>query len=235
MSQKQACAIFATSFLAGLLVTAITFQPFTDTSVSAPYFGFPEESVPVDTSLPGTASNVSPDSLPTQRHSQPPTDFSNLSNELATALRSTFGHHLLDSTEKTSVIDGLPSAKMLTPTDMVSLKNYAERSNDNSISVAAFNRPPGSDQLQLSDEPHEHARIENVAKADRKQNAQSFASQAVARPTVANTEVQKTLEEKIGATDNLRTDLSTSPDDDTKQNPSPQSANTLLLLSLIHI
>jgi hypothetical protein len=152
-----------------------------------------------------------------------------LPNELATALRSTFGYHLLDSTEKTSIIDGLPSAKMLTPTDMVSLKNYAERSNDNSISVAAFNRPPGSDQLQLSDEPHEHARIENVAKADRKQNAQSFASQAVARPTVAHTEVQKTPGEKIGATDNLRTDLSTSPDDDKKQNPLPQSANTLLL------
>ncbi len=229
MSQKQACAIFATSFLAGLLVTAVTFQPFTDTSVTAPYFGFPGESAPVDTSLPGTALNVSSDSLPTQRHSQPPSDFSNLPNELAKSLRSTFGHHLLDSTEETSVIDGLPSAKILTPTDMVSLKDYAERLNDNSISVAAFNRPPGSDQLQLSDESHEHARIENVAKADHQQNTQSFVSQSVARPTVVHPEVQKTQEKKIGATENLRTDLSTSPDDDAKQDPLPQSANTLLL------
>ena len=95
MSQKQACAIFATSFLAGLLVTAVTFQPFTDTSVTAPYFGFPGESVSVATSLPGTALNVSPDSLSTQRHSQLPTDFSNFPNELAKSLRSTSGHRLL--------------------------------------------------------------------------------------------------------------------------------------------
>ncbi|MEO2041229.1 MAG: hypothetical protein ABGW79_05170, partial [Pirellulales bacterium] len=43
MSQKQACAIFATSFLAGLLVTAVVFQPFTNTPAATPYFGFPGE------------------------------------------------------------------------------------------------------------------------------------------------------------------------------------------------
>ncbi len=44
MSQKQACAIFATSFLAGLLVTAVVFQPFSIAPTTTPYFGFPGES-----------------------------------------------------------------------------------------------------------------------------------------------------------------------------------------------
>ena len=43
MSQKQACAIFATSFLAGLLVTAVVFQPFSSPPADCPYFGFPGE------------------------------------------------------------------------------------------------------------------------------------------------------------------------------------------------
>jgi len=103
MSQKQVCAIFATSFLAGLLVTAVTFQPFSSNSVTAPYFGFPGETIAVDASRTQPKPNVLPESSPSQPQNHKPSYFSNLPNELARSLNSTFGDHLLDSDETSSV------------------------------------------------------------------------------------------------------------------------------------
>ena len=219
MSQKQTCAIFATSFLAGLLVTAITFQPFSGASVTAPYFGFPGESVAVDTSQTQATSNVQSDSLPSQTQSHKPTLFSNFPNELAKSFRSTFGDHLLDVTETNSVTSGLPSAAMLSSGEMLSLKNFAERANDNAISVTAFNRPPDSDKLQISNEPHDHIRIADKQKVERKETTQPPASQ-----TRYHSESEKIQQSQNGATKKPRPVTSSLPNDEATENSLTQSA-----------
>lgn len=220
MSQKQACAIFATSFLAGLLVTAVTFQPFSSKSVTAPYFGFPGETIAVDASRTRPKLNVSPESLPSQPDSPKTNHFSNLPNELARSLRYTFGDHLLDSAETTSVTSGLPSAAMLSPGDMLSLKKFAERANDNSISVAAFNRPPAPNKLQLSNEPHNHIHIADTSKAESKETLQAPPSQ-----DFAHTEVEEIPKHKSAPTVEHHPNTSSSPDDEISGNSLPQSAS----------
>ncbi|MBT6054027.1 MAG: hypothetical protein HOH16_01210, partial [Planctomycetaceae bacterium] len=218
MSQKQACAIFATSFLAGLLVTAVTFQPFSSTSVTAPYFGFPGESIAVDASSTQPKPNAPSESLPSQPNGHQPSHFSNLPNELARSLRNTFGDPLLDSAETTSVASRFPSAAMLSPKDMLSLKNFAERAHDNSIAVAAFNHPPAPDKLRLSNGTHNHIHIDDTPKTERKEIIQTPPSQAL-----AHSEVEKLPNNKTDPAGKYRPDTSSSSDGEAPKNPLPQA------------
>ncbi len=223
MSQKQACAIFATSFLAGLLVTAVTFQPFSSNSVTTPYFGFPGETIAADAPRTQSKSNILPESLPSKSHNQMPSYFSNLPNELARSLNNTFENYLFNSDKTNSVTSGLPSATMLSPGDVLSLKNFAERANDNSISVTAFNRPSDPDKLQVSNEPHNHIPIADTPKAERKETKQASPSHAL-----AHSDVKKIPENTTVSTEIHRPNTSSLPDGGTSKNSLPQSASSSL-------
>ncbi|MDO7714244.1 MAG: hypothetical protein MUP93_05150, partial [Pirellulales bacterium] len=127
MSQKQACAIFATSFLAGLLVTAVVFQPFSIAPTTTPYFGFPGESEALNT------PSHSVDSGPTIAPQHSPTEatevlrFSKLPNELAKSISFTLREHLLPPGEIPTTSLSFPQAVMLSTEEMLSLENLAKR------------------------------------------------------------------------------------------------------------
>ena len=157
MSQKQALAIFATSFLAGLLVTAVVFEPFSITPTTSPYFGFPSESedlgaqnIPVFME-PGIAS----------KSSTPPVaeifDLPNSPNELAESFSKTIQEHLQPPSEISTNTISFPQAVMLSTEEILSLENLAKRADNGSVSVTAFNGTPVSETKDLatnSPEPH---------------------------------------------------------------------------------
>ena len=157
MSQKQALAIFATSFLAGLLVTAVVFEPFSITPTTSPYFGFPSESedlgaqnIPVFME-PGIAS----------KSSTPPVaeifDLPNSPNELAESFSKTIQEHLQPPSEISTNTISFPQAVMLSTEEILSLENLAKRADNGSVSVTAFNGSPVSETKDLatnSPEPH---------------------------------------------------------------------------------
>ena len=95
MSQKQACAIFATSFLAGLLVTAVVFQPFSSTSVDTPYFGFPGESLDRTAQNNQAVSGAISDAQSSPPQITEPLSLPNLPNELAESFSNSLRDHLL--------------------------------------------------------------------------------------------------------------------------------------------
>ena len=99
MSQKQACAIFATSFLAGLLVTAVVFQPFDGTPVDTPYFGFPDESLDRTAQNNQAVSGAISDAQSSPPQITEPLSLPNLPNELVESFSNSLRDHLLkDST-----------------------------------------------------------------------------------------------------------------------------------------
>ena len=148
MSQKQACAIFATSFLAGLLVTAVVFQPFNIAPTTTPYFGFPGESADLNVQKnlvvlePGTASKVSPPQVAEVL------DFSRSPNELVESFSETIRDHLLLPGEKPTTTISFPQAVMLSTEEILSLENLAKRADNGSVSVTAFNGIPASETTE---------------------------------------------------------------------------------------
>ena len=135
MSQKQALAIFATSFLAGLLVTVVVFEPFSITPTTSPYFGFPGESEDLGAQNirvflePGIAS----------KSSTPPVaeifDLPNSPNELAESFSKTIQEHLRPPSEISTNTISFPQAVMLSTEEILSLENLAKRANNGSVSV----------------------------------------------------------------------------------------------------
>ena len=148
MTQKQACAIFATSFLAGLLVTAVVFQPFNIAPTTTPYFGFPGESADLNVQNnlvvlePGTASKVSPPQVGEVL------DFSSSPNELVESFSETIRDHLLLPGEKPTTTISFPQAVMLSTEEILSLENLAKRADNGSVSVTAFNGIPASETTE---------------------------------------------------------------------------------------
>ena len=151
MSQKQACAIFATSFLAGLLVTAVVFQPFNIAPTTNPYFGFPDESADLNGQnkpivlKPGTASPFSPPQVAEVL------DFSSSPNELAESadsLSETIRENLLPLGEIPATTISFPQAVMLSTEEVLSLENLARRADNRPISVTAFDGIPDSETTE---------------------------------------------------------------------------------------
>ena len=125
MSQKQACAIFATSFLAGLLVTAMVFQPFSSTPADTPYFGFPDE-----TADRAALNNQVESKVITVSQSSPPQItqslvLSNLPNEFAESFSNTLRDHLLTLGEIPTDTASFPQAMMLSTEEILSLENLS--------------------------------------------------------------------------------------------------------------
>ena len=150
MSQKQACAIFATSFLAGLLVTAMVFQPFSSTPADTPYFGFPGE-----TADRAALNNQVESKVITVSQSSPPQItqslvLSNLPNEFAESFSNTLRDHLLTLGEIPTDTASFPQAMMLSTEEILSLENLAKRADNGSVSVTAFNGTPDSEPTEQS-------------------------------------------------------------------------------------
>ena len=173
MSQKQALAIFATSFLAGLLVTVVVFEPFSITPTTSPYFGFPGESedlgaqnIPVFIE-PGIAS----------KSSTPPVaeifDLPNSPDELAESFSKTIQEHLRPPSEISTNTISFPQAVMLSTEEILSLENLAKRADNGSVSVTAFNGTPVSETKDLAtNSPEPHA-IDKPADGSREELVQS--------------------------------------------------------------
>ena len=148
MSQKQACAIFATSFLAGLLVTAVVFQPFSIAPTTAPYFGFPGESEALNAQNNSVASDPTIASQPPPPETTEALSFSEFPNELAESISNTLREHLLPLGEKHTTTISFPQAVMLSTEEMLSLENLAKRADNGSVSVTAFNGIPASEKRE---------------------------------------------------------------------------------------
>ena len=145
MSQKQACAIFATSFLAGLLVTAVVFQPFSIAPTTTPYFGFPGESEDLSAQNDPTVLEPDTTSQPSLPQVTEVLDVSTFPNELAESFSNTIREHLLPLGEIPKTPISFPQAVMLSTEEILSLENLAKRADNGSVSVTAFNGIPASE------------------------------------------------------------------------------------------
>ena len=173
MSQKQACAIFATSFLAGLLVTAVVFQPFSSPPADTPYFGFPGETPD------HTASNnqVKSEGITVSQPSPPQLTeslvVSNLPNEFAESFSNTLREHLLTPGEIPTDTTSFPQAMMLSTEEILSLENLAKRADKGSVSVTAFNGIPASEPTEQSKDSPQLFGIDGLSKDSVEQFVQS--------------------------------------------------------------
>ena len=145
MSQKQACAIFATSFLAGLLVTAVVFQPFSIAPTTTPYFGFPGESEDLSAQNDPAVLEPGTTSQPSLPQVTEVVDVSTFPNELAESFSDTIREHLLPLGEIPTTTISFPQAVMLSTEEILSLENLAKRADNGSVSVTAFNGIPASE------------------------------------------------------------------------------------------
>ncbi|MDO7690277.1 MAG: hypothetical protein MUQ67_13070, partial [Pirellulales bacterium] len=178
MSQKQACAIFATSFLAGLLVTAVVFQPFSIAPTTTPYFGFPGESEALNSQSNSIATDATTTSQPPQPEATEVLKFSKLPNELAESIRNTLREHLLPLGEIPTTTISFPQAVMLSTEEMLSLENLAKRADNGSVSVTAFNGTPASEKTeQATDSLKPFSRRNEPAKESSDQLVRSAADE----------------------------------------------------------
>ena len=178
MSQKQACAIFATSFLAGLLVTAVVFQPFSVAPTTTPYFGFPGESEALNYQSNSIASDPTTTSQPPPPESTEALGFSKLPKELAESISTTLREHLLPLGEKPATTISFPQAVMLSTEEMLSLENLAKRAGNGSVSVTAFNGTPASEKTeQATDSLKPFSRRNEPAKESSDQLVRSAADE----------------------------------------------------------
>lgn len=188
MSQKQALAIFATSFLAGLLVTAAVFEPFSMAPTTTPYFGFPNESE--DLRSQSTPVFLEPGT--TFRSSPPPVaeilDLSRSPNELAESFGNTIQEHLRPPGEMSSTTISLPQAVMLSTEEILSLENLAKRADNGSVSFTTFNGIPASEISDLATDSRKPHGIDKPTDDSSKELARSPAiedtSEIKARPVV---------------------------------------------------
>jgi len=173
MSQKQACAIFATSFLAGLLVTAVVFQPFSSPPADTPYFGFPGETADhtaLNNRVKSEGITVSQPSPPQITESLV---LSNLPNEFAESFSNTFREHLLALGEIPTDTTSFPQAMMLSTEEILSLENLAKRADKGSVSVTAFNEIPASEPTEQSKDSPQLFGIDGLPKDSVEQFVQS--------------------------------------------------------------
>jgi len=173
MSQKQACAIFATSFLAGLLVTAVVFQPFTNTPAATPYFGFPGEigdRTVLNDQVASEANKVSQTSQPQVTESL---GLSHLPHEFAESFSKALRDHLPVLDKIPTNTTGLPHAVMLSTEERLSLENLAKRADSGSVSVTAFNRIPASEPTNQSEDSLQPFEIDGSARDSAEQFVQS--------------------------------------------------------------
>ena len=173
MSQKQACAIFATSFLAGLLVTAVAFQPFSSTSVDTPYFGFPGESVDRTAQNNQAVPGVITDAQSSPPQITEPLSLSNLPNESAESFSNSLRDHLLTLGEIHTNTTSFPQAVMLSTEEILSLENLAKRADNGSVSVTAFNGIPVSEPTEQTKDSLQPFELDEPARDSGEQFVQS--------------------------------------------------------------
>ena len=173
MSQKQACAIFATSFLAGLLVTAVVFQPFSSPPADCPYFGFPGETADHTALNNQVKSEGITVSQPSPTQITESLVLSNLPNEFAESFSNTFREHFLTLSEIPTDTTSFPQAMMLSTEEILSLENLAKRADKGSVSVTAFNGIPASEPTEQSKETPQLFGIDGLPKDPVEQFVQS--------------------------------------------------------------
>lgn len=234
MSQKQACAIFATSFLAGLLVTAVVFQPFSVAPTTTPYFGFPGESEALNSQSNSIASDPTTASQPPPPESTEALGFSNLPKELAESISTTLREHLQPLGEKPATTISFPQAVMLSTEEMLSLENLAKRAGNGSVSVTAFNGTPASEKTeQATDSLKPFSRRNEPAKESSDQLVRSAADEVSSEQEAQPVANKKTSNSEAN-TANIGTSItaekqSLASDDGSTHLETPQlSANRLL-------
>ena len=173
MSQKQACAIFATSFLAGLLVTAVVFQPFSGTPVDTPYFGFPDESLDRTAQNNQAVSGVISDAQSSPPQITEPLSLPNLPNELAESFSNSLRDHLLTLGEIHTNTTSFPQTVMLSTEEILSLENLAKRADNGSVSVTAFNGISVSEPEEQSKDSLQPFELDGLARDSGEQLVQS--------------------------------------------------------------
>lgn len=233
MSQKQACAIFATSFLAGLLVTAMVFRPFSSTQATTPYFGFPGETAD------RTALNnqVEPDVITVSQSSPPQITqslvLSNLPNEFAESCSNTLRDHLLTFGEIPTNTTSFPQAMMLSTEEILSLENLAKRADNGSVSVTAFNGTLASEPEEQSKDALQPFGIDGSAGDSVEQFVQSPVNENPSKLEEHPVLARKTDDPEAHAAD-LTTSVATDKpeplvpngDSTSKKNPLPSALQT---------
>ena len=207
MSQKQACAIFATSFLAGLLVTAVVFQPFSSTPVDTPYFGFPGESLDRTAQNNQVVSEVITDTQPSPPEITKPLNFPNLPNELAESFSNSLQKQLLTLGDIHTNTTSFPQTVMLSTEEILSLENLAKRTDNGSVSVTAFNGIPVSEPTKQSKDSLQPFELNEPARDSGKQFVQSPVNE-----NQTELEVQPVMERKTENSEAHAADIATSVD-----------------------